>query len=256
MKMINNFVCASLLMTSLTAFNVPAAFAQDAKALSSVEMMDSESVIRDTFAKFTIAVNSDITNQELALRQAFSDAARSFNANKISKEALVEYAISDMNSAEARAFRAQVASLNSADLESEEGQALLQKILASQSKGSNFLPCGVGTAIAFTAGTGAFIMGILALANLGDATREERKQMDLDRAAIESEISILKAEGVSDNSYLVTSRKAELAQLEIAYQQKLDDKERNEKNTILYAEIAGGLALVAILGAVAEDCRY
>lgn len=257
MKLMTNFVSATLLASSLTAFNVPSAFAQDVKQISMMKTMNSQDLIKTTFADFTVAVHTTpVENKQVILRQAFTQAALKFQAQGVTQSDLIQYATSDMNSAEAKAFKAQVQTLASSDLSSSEGQMLLEKILMSQAKGSNFLPCGVGLTIAWTAGIGAFVVGIVALASMGDISRLERQDLEKEKAAINSEISILQAEGVSNDSYLITTRRAELVQIDIHVNQLLEDKARNEKNVKTMGMIAGGLALVAVIGGVANDCQY
>ena len=254
MKLMTNFISATLLASSLTAFNVPAVLANDVTQISMTKAMSAQDVIKSTFADFTIAVHtSPVENKDIILRQALTEASKSFQSHNISQKDLVEYATADMNPAEAKAFKAQVSALVASDLQSSEGQMLLEKILVSQSKGSNFLPCGAGFFLAVFAGTGAIIMAILALTSAEDVSRVERQDLEKDRAAIQSEISILQGEGVSNDSYLITSRRAELVQIDIQTRQLLEDKEKNSKNSVTMGAIAGGLTVVTIVGAVSES---
>lgn len=256
MKFVNHLVSASILATSLATFQVPQAFAQDMSPVA-MERMNHEDAVRAAFAQFTLDVStSESKNSQVVLRQAMTNASRSILEAGVSGDDLIDYATSDMLPSEAKAFRSQVSALAGADLSSPEGEALLQKILMTQSKGSNFLPCGVGFMTALFAGTGAFVLGIVALTSLGDATRMDRQNIEKDKAAINSEIDILRKEGVSENSYLITSRQAELVQLDIEYNQMLDDKERNEKNAMTMGLIAGGLAVAAIVGGLSEEKCY
>lgn len=257
MKLVSNFISLSILSTSLAAFNVPAAFAET-KPMKPMKMevkRNSQDVIKEAFAKFSVELHtSKVENKQVIYRQALTSAALKFNQAGIKTSDLINYAVSDMSPLEAKAFQNDIKALAGADLSSPEGEELLQKIMATQARGSNFLPCGVGQVIAWTAGTGAFIVGIVALASLGDATRLDREGIEKERAAINSEITILRAEGVQDNSYLITSRNAELVQLNLEYAQLIDAKERNEKTAQTLGIVAGGLAVVAILGVVADEC--
>lgn len=257
MKLMSNLISASILASSLATFNVPSAFAdtKPTKPLKFKMVQSSQDVIKEAFAQFSVDVHtSKVQNKQVIYRQALTSAALKFNQAGIKTSDLINYAVSDMNPAEAKAFQNDIKALSTADLSSPEGEELLQRIMATQARGSNFLPCGVGQVIAWSAGTGAFIVGIVALASLGDATRMDREGIDKERAAIDSEIKILKAEGVQDNSYLITSRNAELVQLNLEYAQLLDAKERNEKTVQTLGIVAGGLAVVAILGVVADEC--
>lgn len=260
MKLVSHMVSVSILASSLAAFNVPSALASDMKPMKPLELktiQNKQEVIKAAFAHFSVAMTSTKSVEaKLIYRQAMTDAAKSFKAAGVIQKDLIEYATSDMNPAEAAAFRSQVSNLSASDLSSPEGEELLQRILKEQGKGSNFLPCGLGTTIAFTAGLGAFIIGILALTKLEDVTKKDRQQNDLDRAAIESEIDILRGEGVREDSYLIASRKAEIQQLDIEYAQMLDQKESDRKGAVTLGIIAGGLAVTAIVGAIGDDCNY
>lgn len=254
MKLMTNFISATLLVSSLSAFNVPIVFANDIEQASMTKTMNPQDVIKTTLAEFSFAMHtSSVENKQIVLRQALTEASKSFNAHNISQKDLLEYATSDMNAAEAKAFRAQANALAEAGLQSNEGQMLLEKILVSQSKGSNFLPCGAGFFISIFAGTGALVMAILALTTAQDVSRLERQELEKDRAAIQSEILILHKEGVSNDSYLITSRQAELVQLDIHVRQLLEDKEKNTKNAQIYGAIAGGLTVATIVGIVSES---
>lgn len=257
MKFVSNFVSLSIIASSLTAFNVPGAFAgtKPMKPLKVEMKQNSQDVIKQVFAKFSMEMHtSKVQNKQVIYRQALTSAALKFSENGIKTKDLIGYAVSDMNPMEAKAFQNDIKSLAGADLNSPEGEELLQRIMASQGRGSNFLPCGVGQFLPIYAGLAAFVVGIVALSNLQDETRDHREGIDKERTAINSEITILKAEGVQSNSYLITSRNAELAQLNLEYAQLIDAKERNEKSVQTLGIIAGGLAVVALIGYFGEDC--
>lgn len=259
MKLMSNLISASILASSLATFNVPRAFAdtKPMKPLNVKTLQDPQEVIKSAFAKFTVNMNqNEVQNSQLILRQEITEAAKSFSAAGVSQRDLVQYAISDMNPAEAKAFMAQIQLLEGADLDSSEGQEFFERILLSQSKGANFLPCGLGFTLALVGGTGAFIVGILAITKLSDVSKLDRQAIEKDKAAIQSEIQILIGEGVSQDSYLVTTRRAEIVQLDIEYRQMLDDKAANKKSATTLGMVAGGLAVTAIVGAIAEgECR-
>lgn len=258
MKLMTNIISTAILATSLTAFNVPQAFAKDVKQISSVKQLSSQDVIKLAFADFTLAMNSTkVENKDIILRQSLTSTIQKLKTAGISKKDLIEYATSDMSAAEAKSFRAQTASIASADLNTSEGQELFEKILMSQSKGSNFLPCGVGFFVSFFATGVGLAFVIVALTSIGDNTRVERQQIEKDKAAIESEIKILKGEGVSEDSYLVSSRRAEIVQLDIEHKQMLDDKAQTKKDTVVYGAVGSALLVTAIVAGIEEgNCHY
>jgi hypothetical protein len=249
MKLMSNLISTVILASSLAAFNVPMAIASD---------LQPQTVIKETFADFTLNLHqSSLENNQVILRQEITKAAKAFSENKVTTQDLINYAVSDMNPAEAASFKKMAAALSNADLDSSEGQELLEKVLMSQSKGSHFLPCGSGFFTAIFIGPIAVILAIVAIEKFSDVTRKDRQQIVKEKAFIESEIDILLGEGVSSDSYLVTSRKAELVQLDIEYSQMLDDKEKDEKTGMIVSGVAGAMALTIAVSLIKDQkCGY
>lgn len=249
-SLISNFCSLSILATSLATFNVPAALASDLKAISSKEIqLSQQDEIRNIFAQYSTTIES-----AGGQRRALAEAALAMRAKNVSNEDLLKFAEADMNPVEAASFRAKVARYTSANLSEEESSELLQEIVASTSKGSNFLGCGVGSFISIFTGTGFFVVGILALTKLGDATKTQRREIQLEKVDAQSTINILISEGVSPNSYLVTSMKADIAFMDEQLAQLEEKRQDDKKSAQTLGMIAGGLGAASILLLMDDNC--
>jgi hypothetical protein len=218
-KLIANFCAFSFALNVFTATGTTAAFASEVSSST-----NKQEIIADIFAQYSMTME-----KAEGQVKALSEASTAIKENNISNDELVAFAVADMNPTEAKSFLSNAAQLNSKNLSTEEAAKI---VLNSQGQGSNFMACAFGDAgvtVALIAGIGAFAIGLIAMENLGYSTKSERNEIKLARVETEEEITILLGEGVSESSYLITSRRADVAYMN-EQERQLEEEQVDKRN--------------------------
>ncbi|MFL5783719.1 MAG: hypothetical protein ACJ76H_03845 [Bacteriovoracaceae bacterium] len=235
-KFIANLCSFAFVLNVFTVSGTTSAFAAE-KSQSS----NKQELIADIFAKYSMTME-----KAEGQVKAFTEASLAIKENNISNDDLVAYAISDMNPAEAKAFLANAAQMNNKNLSPEEAAKL---VLNTQNQGSNFRTCMLNDdgITGFIAGTGAFVVGILAIVNITYSNKNKRNDIKLARVQEQEEIDILLGEGVSEGSYLVTSRRADIAYMDEQERQLEEQEADKHKEGMIEGAVAAALLLVTAL---------